>query len=72
MTNKTAKPAQAIISSMGGDIMENTGVKCDVCECVYNTDGCGCNKTVIEVTHDCSCTNEKVQNPHFCKSYEMK
>ena len=52
--------------------MENTGVKCDVCECVYNTDGCGCNKTVIEITHDCSCTNEKVQNPHFCKSYEMK
>ena len=34
--------------------MENKGVKCDVCECVHNTAGCGCDRSVIEVTHDCS------------------
>ena len=31
--------------------MENKGVKCDVCECVHNTAGCGCDRSVIEVTH---------------------
>ena len=50
--------------------MENKGVKCDVCECVHNTAGCGCDRSVIEVTHDCSCTNQQIQDPHFCKSYE--
>lgn len=29
--------------------MENKGVKCDVCECVHNTAGCGCDRSVIEV-----------------------
>ena len=52
--------------------MENKGVKCDVCECVHNTAGCGCDRSVIEVTHDCSCTNQQIQDPHFCKSYEKK
>ena len=52
--------------------MENKGVKCDVCECVHNTAGWGCDRSVIEVTHDCSCTNQQIQDPHFCKSYEKK
>ena len=41
--------------------MENKGVKCDVCECVHNTAGCGCDRSVIEVTHDCSCTNQQIR-----------
>ena len=57
--------------------MENKGVKCDVCKnagihtCI-DTAGCGCDRSVIEVTHDCSCTNQQIQDPHFCKSYEKK
>ncbi len=30
------------------------------------------DRSVIEVTHDCSCTNQQIQDPHFCKSYEKK
>ncbi len=32
--------------------MENKGVNCYVCECVHNTAGCGCDRSVIEVTND--------------------
>ena len=51
--------------------MENTGVKCDVTECVYNACHDKCKLDKIEVTHmktgeDC------VTTPHFCKSYEHK
>ena len=51
--------------------MENTGVKCDVCECVHNTECNKCSLPEIEVTHK---TNGQaaVSVPPFCKSYERK
>ena len=52
--------------------MENKGENGDVGKGVPNPAGCGCDRSVIEVTHDCSCTNQQIQDPHFCKSYEKK
>lgn len=52
--------------------MENTGVCCDVCECVHN---CGCNKcglAQITITEHCAECDSPVENPHFCKDYQGK
>ena len=51
--------------------MENTGVKCDVCECVHNVSCCKCDLGTIEVTHQ-KTSADAVATPHFCKSYQMK
>lgn len=51
--------------------MDNKGVHCTVCQCVYNEDSRKCNLEKIEVS------NEKtgdgcVSVPHFCKSYKER
>lgn len=51
---------------------KNSGVRCNVKDCVYNERGCDCNKLVIDVS-----TGEKSYlpndtTPHFCKSYICK
>lgn len=51
--------------------MENSGVKCNVCECVHNTECNKCNLPTIEVTNEKTGANA-VAVPHFCKSYECK
>ena len=51
--------------------MANSGVKCNVCECMHNNDGMDCALLCIEVTHE-KTTSEGVAVPHFCKSYEAK
>lgn len=55
----------------GGDIMDNTGVSCNVCECVHNVEANKCDLAKIEVTHE-KTTAEAVAVPHFCKSYQKK
>ncbi|MGN1201031.1 MAG: DUF1540 domain-containing protein [Candidatus Caccovivens sp.] len=50
----------------------NIGVRCNVNECVYNENGCKCNKEVIDVSKG---TNEPLQDgdqPHYCKSFANK
>lgn len=59
------------IKRMGGETMENAGVKCDVCECVHYCDCCRCGLSSIEVTHQKTST-DAVATPHFCKSFEKK
>ncbi len=51
--------------------MENTGVKCNVCECAHNTECNKCNLPTIEVTHE-KTSADAIANPHFCKSFEQK
>ncbi len=51
--------------------MANSGVKCNVCECMHNANGCDCSLSCIEVTHE-KTTSDGVAVPHFCKSYEVK
>lgn len=50
--------------------MTNTGVKCDVCECVHNCECNQCALQTIEVTHQTD--QNAVATPHFCKSYQKK
>lgn len=51
--------------------MENSGVICDVCECVHNI-GCNkCNLAQIKVTEQCAPgTCQSVETPHFCQNYQ--
>ncbi len=51
--------------------MKNAGVKCNVCECMYNG-GCNdCTLQTIEITHEKTGANA-MGHPHFCKSYQQK
>ncbi len=56
----------------GGDIMmENNGVNCNVCECMYHAEGNKCRLDKIEVSHE-KTSADSIAIPHFCKSYEKK
>ena len=44
----------------------NSGVCCDVCECVHNLDGCNCEMDSIKVTKG------KENKAHFCKTFCCK
>ena len=55
----------------------NNGVSCNVCDCVYNEDGCKCNKDKIEVSMGSSNVEASTMEGgkskhHFCKSYISK
>ena len=52
--------------------MENTGVRCDVCECRHNVGSCKCDLPEITVTERCTCSSQQVDIPHYCQSYEKK
>ncbi len=52
--------------------MENTGVRCDVCECRHNVESCKCDLPQITVTEHCTCSSQQVDIPHYCQSYEKK
>ena len=52
-------------------MMTNLGVKCNVCECMHNSEGSDCALPCIEVTHEKK-TSEGVAIPHFCKSYDLR
>ena len=52
--------------------MENTGVRCDVCECRHNVGSCKCDLPEITVTERCTCSSPQVDIPHYCQSYEKK
>ncbi len=51
---------------MEDNFNNNEGVCCDVCDCVYNQDGCNCKMKTIKVTKGNN------NNAHFCKSFESK
>lgn len=51
--------------------MENTGVNCNVRECMHNISGVKCDLTKIEVTNEKTGPNA-IATPHFCKSFEDK
>lgn len=47
----------------------NSGVRCNVNECVYNENGCSCNKETIDISLG---NGEKMPNgeqKHYCKSF---
>lgn len=50
----------------------NKGVRCNVCDCVYNEKGCDCNKEQIEVSTGSKSFLPDGETPHFCKSYVCK
>ena len=52
-------------------IMDNKGVYCTVCQCMYNENSCKCNLEKIEVSNEKTGEN-CVPVPHFCKSYKEK
>ena len=52
--------------------MENTGVRCDVCECRHTVGSCKCDLPEITVTERCACSSQQVDIPHYCQSYEKK
>lgn len=56
------------------DVKVNEGVRCNVCDCVYNEKGCNCNKKTIEVSRgqDLPKDEKPLECPHFCKSYMCK
>ena len=51
--------------------MMNSGVKCNVCECMHNKEGTDCDLVCIQISHE-KTTPNGVAVPHFCKSYEVK
>lgn len=51
--------------------MKNSGVKCDVSECMHNENSCDCRLHTIEVTKQSTGVNA-VDTPHFCRSYTKK
>ncbi len=51
--------------------MENCGVLCNVCECMYHSEGNKCRLDKIEVSHE-KTGPDSIAIPHFCKSYEKK
>ena len=52
--------------------MENTGVRCDVCECRHNVGSSKCDLPEITVTERCTCSSQQLDIPHYCQSYEKK
>ena len=52
--------------------MENTGVRCDVCECRHNVGSSKRDLPEITVTERCTCSSQQVDIPHYCQSYEKK
>ena len=52
--------------------MENTGVICDVHACAHYLSGNKCNLSEIKVTEHCEGCEQKVDEPHFCQSYEQR
>lgn len=52
--------------------MENTGVRCDVCECRHNVGSCKCDLPEITVTERCTCSSQQVDIPHYRQSHEKK
>ena len=50
----------------------NSGVRCNVGDCVYNEKGFNCNKLVIDVSHGEESFLPNNETPHFCKSYICK
>lgn len=51
--------------------MKNSGVKCNVEECVHHCGVDDCSLPNIMVTHEKTGENS-VSIPHFCKSYDKK
>ena len=51
---------------------KNSGVRCNVNDCVYNERGCDCNKLVIDVSMGEKSYLPNDETPHFCKSYICK
>ncbi len=51
--------------------MENSGVLCNVSECMHHCCGSKCNLEKIEVTNERT-SADSMSDPHFCKSYEKR
>lgn len=51
--------------------MCNSGVKCDVSECMHNVENKDCRLHTIEVTRQTTGVSA-MDTPHFCKSFEKK
>ena len=51
--------------------MENTGVSCNVCECIHHCGTSCCDLAQIQITHEKTSANS-MDTPHFCKSYCQK
>ena len=63
------------IIEQGGLFMNedlNRGVRCNVCDCVYNEHGCNCNKMVIDVSQGNGEAMPNGDQKHFCKSFINK
>ncbi len=50
----------------------NSGVRCNVHECVYNEKGCNCNKLVIDVSQGDGEAMPNGEQKHYCKSFVSK
>ena len=51
--------------------MNNSGVSCNVCECVHNISENKCDLQQIQITHE-KTGADVLAIPHFCKSYMKK
>ena len=51
--------------------MENSGVVCNVNECIHHEQQDKCKLQTIEVTHQ-KTSADAISIPHFCKSYQEK
>ena len=47
----------------------NSGVRCNVKDCVYNEMGCNCNKDVIDVSLGNGELMSNGEQKHYCKSF---
>lgn len=47
----------------------NSGVRCNVKDCVYNEMGCNCNKDVIDVSLGNGELMPNGEQKHYCKSF---
>ena len=50
----------------------NSGVRCNVKDCVYNEKGCNCNKDVIDVSLEDGEPMPNGEQKHYCKSFIEK
>ncbi len=51
--------------------MTNSGVLCNVNECMYHKEDNKCSLDKIQVSHE-KTSADSISIPHFCKSYEKK
>lgn len=51
--------------------MTNSGVSCNVNECMYHAKENKCSLDKIQVSHE-KTSADAIAIPHFCKSYEKK